>query len=351
MKILLIMTGGTICSRLDGGVLSSDTKYAAPLLINKLRRDSRYDGVEFEVMPVLDILSENMTLPRLWRLLGAFKAKDADKHSYAGIIVAHGTDTLAYTSSLLSLALAGYGKPVFLVSSQYPLVDPAANGFDNFRAAVDMIMLGFGDGVYVTYRNSDGVTYLHQGAHLEQCRSFTSNFYSFDMKPCLNADSCPITSEHAPLFALRGLEECVLKIEPYVGVDYSRYELSGVKAVLCGSYHSSTACVERGTKRQAFTKRSVLYLLRRCKAKNIDFWLTGFDASRLDPDGELNPGAYSTTADLLCSGVRPVLSMTSEAAYMKLILAYSLGFEGDEVEAFMSRQLAGESLIQKGKDL
>ena len=344
MKILLIMTGGTICSRLDGGVLSSDTKYAAPLLIDRLRRDSRYDGVEFEVLPVLDILSENMTLPRLWRLLEAFRSLDGRRDEFAGMIVAHGTDTLAYTSSLLSLALAGYGKPVFLVSSQYPLVDPRANGFDNFRAAVDMIMLGFGEGVYVTYKNSDGVTYLHQGAHLEQCRSFTSNFYSSDMRPCLDAKPCAVTSERAPVFDLRGLEECVLKIEPYVGVDYSLYELSGVRAVLCGSYHSSTACVERGTKRQAFSKRSVLYLLQRCKANGVDFWLTGFDQSRFDQSGELNSGAYSTTADLLCSGVRPVLSMTSEAACMKLVLAYSLGFKGDEVEAFMERQLAGERL-------
>lgn len=341
MKILLIMTGGTICSRQSGGVLSPDAGSAAPQLIDKLHEDERFCRVEFEIMPVLDILSENMTLPRLWRLLAAFKGLSADKLSeISGIIIAHGTDTLAYTSSLLSLALAGYGKPVFLVSSQYPLDNPNANGFENFRAAVGMIMLGFGSGVYVAYRNSDGVTYLHQGAHLEQCRSFTSNFYSSDMKPCLDAKPCVITSDKAPLYSLDRLEECVLKIEPYVGVDYSRYELSGVKAVLCGSYHSSTACVERGTKRQAFSKRSVLYLLQRCKARGIDFWLAGFDPQH----GSLSGNTYSSTADLLYSGVRPVISMTSETAYMKLVLAYSLGYEGDEVETFMERQLAGERL-------
>jgi len=46
------------------------------------------------------------------------KLTNITKSDYAGIIIAHGTDTMHYTSSFLSFALAGFPIPIVLVGSQ-----------------------------------------------------------------------------------------------------------------------------------------------------------------------------------------------------------------------------------------
>ena len=107
MKILLMMTGGTICTMINAnGHLSANTAAAVPLLVEHYRRESDTD-TQFEVLSVMNILSENMTFARLNLLLDAFRQNRAKLDACDGVIIAHGTDTLAYTSSLLSLALAG----------------------------------------------------------------------------------------------------------------------------------------------------------------------------------------------------------------------------------------------------
>lgn len=339
MKILIMMTGGTISTtENESGHLTANGKNTVSLLAKELYRRG-YSDVEFDYTHPLDILSENMTIPRLRLLLDAFSEAMLDE--YSSVIVAHGTDTLAYTSSLLSLVLAGaWDKPVFLVSSDYPLTDERANGHDNFRAAVELTLSGFGAGVYVPYRNSDGITYLHHGAHLRNCDNFTSDFFSSDMRPYNEAVPYEIQSEYPILAMLQRLENAVLKIEPYVGIDYSVYDIpKKIRAVLHGSYHSATACAERTSKNEPYSKRSALYLVDRCKRAGVDVFLSPLPESMRERSGR-----YSTTADLISHGMQPIYCLTDEAAYMKLILAYSLGYEGDEVIPFMEREIASEKI-------
>ena len=339
MKIMLIMTGGTISSRMIGDTISPDTETAAPMLVEKYRERTADYETEFEVDQALNVLTENMTFTKLGKLLDVFRGLISEETlPYDGVIVAHGTDTLAYSSSLLALLLTGFSLPVMIVSSNYTLDRPEANGLANFTAAAELIKKGFGKGVYVPYRNSDGITYLHRGARLEQCRNYTSDFFSRGMTPYDRAVPYETFVDYPPLSALEKLECCVMKVEPYVGLDYSMIEPDdGIRAVLHGSYHSATACVERSEPDEPYTKYSALTLLDKCRAKDIDFWLGGMPAG-FDP----YKGSYSTTADLCKSGAKPVWALTSECAYMKLSIAYSLGFRGADIETFLARDLAGE---------
>ncbi len=339
MKILVMMTGGTISTtENESGHLSANGKNTVSLLAKELYRHG-FSEVEFDYVHPLDILSENMTIPRLGRILDAFS--ETMLENYDSVIVAHGTDTLAYTSSLLALVLAGaWDKPVFIVSSDYTLTDPRANGHANFRAAVELTLNGFGAGVYVPYRNSDGVTYLHHGAHLVNCANYTSDFFSADMLPYTEAKPYKISVEYPILAMLRRLQDSVLKIEPYVGIDYSVYRLpENIKAVLHGSYHSSTACAERAKKGEPYTKRSLLYFADECKKSGVDIFLSPLPESMREKSGR-----YSTTADLISHGIQPIYSLTNETAYMKLVLAYSLGYERDEIIPFMMREIADEQI-------
>ena len=147
--------------------------------------------------------------------------KKYDFSKYDGVIILHGTDTLAYTASLLSILLAGISIPVFLVSSQLPIYKQEANGNDNFRTAVEHIVKGIRPNVYVAYRNDDsqnGKTisemYIHYASHLLQCPNHSSNFYSSDMILLKSNDFfCGTESEQNEmlLYHYTKLTNCVLK--------------------------------------------------------------------------------------------------------------------------------------------
>ena len=344
MKILLIMTGGTICSRMTGTTLDSDTGYAVPLLVDRLNSDG-FDA-EFKVVQIMNTLSENMTPRRYDLLLDYFRSLGKDKlRNLDGVIIAHGTDTLAYTSSLIAVALAGFSLPVFIVSSNHTLDRPEANGHANFRAACELIKRGFGRGVYVPYRNSDGIVYLHRGAQLMQCANFSSDFFSRDMLPLSAARpyavALPYESDCAemPLIRMKRPLGSVLMLTPYVGLDYSKISIDGIGAVLQRSYHSYTACVDRLPDGSP-SEYSALGLLTRCNDAGIGFWLGGV------PETEgLTSGTYSTTAELIQAGARPVYALTDETAYAKLMVASSMELGLDETDEFLRRELAGEKIM------
>lgn len=343
MKILLIMTGGTICSRMTGTTLDSDTGYAVPLLVDRLKNDG-FDA-EFEVAQIMNTLSENMTPRRYDLLLDYFRSLGKDKlRNLDGVIIAHGTDTLAYTSSLLAIALAGFLLPVFIVSSNHTLDRPEANGHANFRAACELIKRGFGRGVYVPYRNSDGIVYLHRGGQLIQCANFSSDFFSRDMLPLSAARPYAVALPYEPdcaempLIRMKRPLGGVLMLTPYVGLDYSKISIDGIGAVLQRSYHSYTACVDKLPDGSA-SEYSALRLIARCNDAGIGFWLGGV------PETEgLTSGTYSTTAELIQAGARPVLALTDETAYAKLMVASSMGLGIDETDEFLRRELAGEKI-------
>ena len=56
-------------------------------------------------------------MPEHWLKI-AETIKQYSESNYSGIIIAHGTDTMHYTSSYLSFSLAGFTIPIVLVGSQ-----------------------------------------------------------------------------------------------------------------------------------------------------------------------------------------------------------------------------------------
>ncbi len=354
-KILIILTGGTICSFAnENGEQQADTSRAETLIVKNFRNgDSEYrkeSAVGFDTKRPLNILSENMTIRHWNTLISRLKTYDFSK--YDGVIILHGTDTLAYTSSLLSLLLAGIGRPVFMVSSQLPLYESESNGNDNFKTAVEHIVKGIAPNVYAAYRNDwveDGkkrsVMYIHYGAHLLQCQSHSNNFYSSDMKPLEDGEffeGVAAQSARPLLYECVRLKNCVLKIMPYVGLDYSRLSLRGVKAVLHHTYHSSTMSVnpyhaDVDIKKEAeinFSKDSIMHLKRRCDTANAELYI--------EPCDKDVTYRYKTTGIVIRSGVGTCWRTTSEMAYAKLLVGCAMGYEKQQLQDFVNKEINGE---------
>src|SRR5687767_2325299 len=59
--------------------------------------------------------------PDEWSALAEEVGRARDAHE--GIVIIHGTDTMAYTAAALSFALRGLDRPVVLTGSQRPLAE------------------------------------------------------------------------------------------------------------------------------------------------------------------------------------------------------------------------------------
>ena len=356
-KILVILTGGTICSFPDGlrGNKNQTNAHAAKRVIIEgfEKSSSPYaEAVEFEEKYLIpDTLSENMTIDTWNRLLDVFREERLNKKSgYDGIIVLHGTDTLAYTAALLSIALSGAKIPVIMVSSQFNLYHPKTNGHVNFRAAVELIMNGILPNVYAVYQNEKdgtgepGELLLHYGAHLMQCPNYSNNFHSEDEVALPKNESAAhkgkaFETKEFYLDKFDTLAPSVLLISPYVGLKYSRICLDGVDAVIHSTYHSETVCTERKApvdesgNEAAFSDYSVLHLIRACKERGIPLFLTPCDSVS---------HSYVTTSDAISSGALHVFGATTELVYVKSLVGAALGKRGCELEKFLKKEINRE---------
>lgn len=361
-KILLLLTGGTICSFGDeqGNRRDVDIQKAKALLLQYFEEsDSPCAHQKFEVVTILNTLSENMTIPKWNELLCFLKKQELEQ--YRGIVIAHGTDTLAYASSLLALALSKVEVPVFLVSSQLPLDQEGANGNENFRRSVELICAGIRPGVYVVYRNEDGKCFLHHGGHLISSGDYSNDFYSRDAI-CLNCpgedsdiveDECSKAAmqpdkwleklNHDKICRQRnghGIDLCrigelksdVLCIEPYVGLNYEQISLrKEIRAIVHGLYHSATACIG-GTNEEQNAEYSLLPFLVRCREAKIPVVVTPCPKE----------AAYASGVWMMEAGAIPVYGMTKEMVYVKTLLAGALGYSDEKLLSFLSEDVCGE---------
>lgn len=340
-KILIILTGGTICSVEDKkGERRSDTEQAQYKIVSEFRGSaSPCKDTPFDYLTPLNILSENMTVKTWNTLLDALRGVPC-RDTYKGIIMLHGTDTLAYTSSLLSIMMTHLDIPLILVSSQLPLSHKDTNGNANFRAAVELIMNGIEPNVYAVYRNSDGNIYAHLGADLKQCANYSDDFFSRSSHKIETPENASwqgraFETRNTFLSDMPSLGGRVLSIVPYVGIDYDSYNLEGVSAVVHNTFHSESVCVARSQRQGEITNLSILSFAERCRRQGVDLFL-----APCNPDAY----AYESTGDALENGALPISGTTFEMAYVKALVGTSLGFKGEKLREFVNKRINFESV-------
>lgn len=62
--------------------------------------------------------------------------------NYDGVVVLHGTDTLAYTANILALVFADVMKPIVITGAQYPMGTKNGDAQRNFQAALSAVVWG-----------------------------------------------------------------------------------------------------------------------------------------------------------------------------------------------------------------
>ena len=132
-KILLLTTGGTIASRPTEEGLAPGLNGEALAALMPAGVSGHY---AITVEDILHLDSSNIQ-PEEWQIIAhsIFTKKDC----YDGIVVTHGTDTMAYTSSALSYLIQNSPKPIIITGAQKPIsmevTDAKTNLLDSLRFA------------------------------------------------------------------------------------------------------------------------------------------------------------------------------------------------------------------------
>ncbi|MEE8167353.1 MAG: asparaginase domain-containing protein, partial [Candidatus Hydrothermarchaeales archaeon] len=130
-RVTILGTGGTIASKIDYKTGAVHPALSAEELLNAIPELGEI--AELETRVLFNILSENMT-PKHWREIATAVAKELNSGA-DGVVVAHGTDTMAYTSAALSFMLKNLQGPVVLVGSQRSSDRPSSDASQNLVCA------------------------------------------------------------------------------------------------------------------------------------------------------------------------------------------------------------------------
>ena len=154
-NILVVFTGGTIGSIATGGTINTSESTSFKLIQLFEQHYENHRQIHFDTIQPLQILSENLA-PAAWKtLIAAIEAARPDQ--YDGIIITHGTDTLAYTACALSFYFNAAKIPMLLVSSDYPLDHPKPTGLKTLSAPLNLSCKKARPGVFVPYRNQQQI--------------------------------------------------------------------------------------------------------------------------------------------------------------------------------------------------
>ena len=323
-KILLLTTGGTIASLPGGEGLEPRRSEVMELALDQLR--NFYDITVDDVM-CLD--SSNIT-PEEWQLIA--RHIFGRREGFDGIVVSHGTDTMAYTASAVTFMLPDIDLPVVFTGSQLPLADMLSDGPSNLRTAFAMAASGH-PGVFLAFDRK-----VMLGCRAVKVRA--SGFSAFES----------VNARYAAQVTNRGLvvDEAVLPVrrgEPRFCPEISReiFLLKLTPGLNPAVFDVLAAMGYKGIVIEAFGLGGVNVLhkglrgIRRAVEDGISVVVTTqclYDSANLQ--------VYQVGTKLLELGVIQGRDMTSEAAMTKLMWAIGQGMTPEEIKDLFGRNLAGE---------
>ncbi len=333
-RILLLSTGGTIASKIDyrtGAVTPAATPEELNASVPELAAIA-------DIIPLtlFSEYSENLQ-PEHWRKI-AEKLDSVAGSEYAGVIIAHGTDTMQYTASYLSFALAGFPIPVAVVGSQRSPDRPSTDAALNLIAAARFLTDVKKNGIHIVMHHdeSDQTMACHRATRVR--KNHTSRRGAFETvgaAPAFlvtgekirdNTDSDFFTKEqYMPAI---NLDARVALVKYHPGYDSRILDHiidSGFRAVI----FEGTGLGHVG--------RSMYESVKKAHKNGVFMGMTSQCI-----DGRVAMTVYESGRDLLDMGIVPLKDMIPETALVKAMWALGCSQDGGSLEELMLTRVASE---------
>lgn len=328
-KVLILATGGTISSHAGADGMVPQTAPAE--LMGALEKFGRYYDITYRA--ILNLDSSNIQ-PEEWQIIA--RSVYEALPDYDGIVITHGTDTMAYTASMLTFMLQNLDKPVVFTGSQIPIESPLSDAQSNLATALAAID-----------HNVEGVTIAFNHKLIRGCRAVkvrTMGFDAFESVNFLNegeffADGVRLLNDRV---APRGRQcelKCnlcsdvfLLKLIPGTNPEiFERLKDMGYKGIVletfgAGGLHYLRRDLSSAIKRLVESGITVV-VCSQCLYEKSDFSL------------------YEVGRKVLATGALPSLDMTTEAAVTKLMWALGQTSDPNEIREIFETNYAGEITI------
>ena len=172
-KILLISTGGTIASRRSDHGLTP--VMGSEELLSYVPRVKQYCMVD--TCELFNLDSTNITPDHWLQIAGAIQQH---YDNYDGFVIAHGTDTMAYTAAALSYLIQDSPKPIVLTGGQKPIDMESTDARRNLQDAFLYASYDYAAGVQVVFSGNVILGTRAKKTHSKDYNAFSSMNY-----PCL----------------------------------------------------------------------------------------------------------------------------------------------------------------------
>lgn len=321
--ILVLYTGGTI-----GMQQSAEGLMPASGFADRLRaRQAEHPGQDLpdwqfqELLPPID--SANMNQANWLAMADAIRSASA-RQGCAGVLVLHGTDTLAYSAAALSFLLLGLPTPVIMTGSMLPAGAPGSDAWDNLFGALRTLHHGVAPGVHLFFAGK-----LMHGARAGKLG--TASLDAFAELP-RRREGQRATDLPPHLDYRQSRQQVALAVQPlYPGIRAAQLRAvldSGIRGLVLECYGSGTGPADDAellaALQQAHDRGVVLVAISQCPQGHVDF------------------GIYAAGGRLAACGLVSGGGMTREAALGKLFSLLGAGLSQQEVERWLALDLCGE---------
>ncbi|WP_198362148.1 Glu-tRNA(Gln) amidotransferase subunit GatD [Thermococcus pacificus] len=333
--VTILGTGGTIASKIDYKTGAVHAAFTAEELARAVPEIFEIANITPKLL--MNIMSEDMK-PDYWKRM-AHEAAKALNAGEDGVVIAHGTDTLAYSAAALSFMLRDLEKPVIFVGSQRSSDRPSSDSAMNLICSVRMATADFGEVAIVMHgETSDTYCLAHRGTKARKMHTSRRDaFRSINDVPIARVWPKGEIEFLRKDYRKRGEREVWVddRMEPRVGL---LKVVPGISSELIDFFvdRGYRGLVIEGTG-LGHTPNDIIPAIERATEEGMAVCMTSQCLY-----GRVNLNVYSTGRRLLKAGVIPCEDMLPETAYVKLMWVLGHTDDPKEVREMMLTNYAGE---------